>query len=97
MQEEGTLNVLQAISLASGTSVAASTGTIYLLRRNADGNEVSIALPYKKMSHGERADIQLHAMDVLFVPTSTIKAVLTNSQSILAATASATIYATVVH
>lgn len=92
MQEDGTLNVLQAISLASGTSIAASTKTIYLLRRNADGTEVNISLPYKKMIHGKHAGVQLHATDMLFVPTSTFKAVLTNSQLILSSAASATIY-----
>ena len=75
MQEEGTLNVLQAVSLANGTSIAASSGTIYVLRRNADGTEV-IAVPYQKISRGKSADIQLHPTDVLFVPSSAIKSVL---------------------
>lgn len=92
MQEEGTLNVLQAISLANGTSISASTGTIYLLRRNADGTEVDIAIPYKKMIHGNSANVQLHATDVLFVPTSTMKAILTNSQGIMSSATSAAIY-----
>ena len=53
MQEEGTLTVLQAISMANGTLVTASTGTIHLLRHNDDGTEVDIALPYRKMTKGE--------------------------------------------
>lgn len=97
MQEEGTLTVLQAIALANGTAVTASTRTIYLLRRNADGTEVDIALPYKKIAHGGRADIPLRATDLLYVPTSTFKAVLTNSQGILASAASASIYAVAVY
>ncbi len=97
MQEDGTLNVLQAISLASGTSIAASTGTIYLLRKNADGTEVDIALPFKKISQGKRADVQLHATDVLFVPTSTMKSIVTNSQAVLSAAASAAIYSATVY
>jgi polysaccharide export outer membrane protein len=97
MQEEGTLNVLQAISLASGTSVTASTRTIYLLRRNADGTEVDIAVPYKNIANGKRTDMQLRATDVLYVPTSTFKSVMTNSQGILASAASASIYAAVVY
>jgi polysaccharide export outer membrane protein len=97
MQENGTLNVLQAISLASGTSIAASTGTIYLLRKNGDGTEINIALPYKKISRGKRADVQLHATDVLFVPTSTMKSIMTNSQAVLSSAASAAIYAGVVY
>jgi polysaccharide export outer membrane protein len=97
MQEEGTLTLLQAISLANGTTLPASTGTIYLLRRNADGAEVDIALPLNKISHGKAADVQLHATDVLYVPTSKIKSTFINGASIMAATASATIYAAVIY
>jgi polysaccharide export outer membrane protein len=97
MQEEGTLNVLQAMSLANGTSITASTKTIHLLRRNPDGTEVDIALLFKKITQGKRADVQLHATDVLFIPTSTMKAILTNSQSVLTAAASASIYAVATH
>lgn len=93
MQEEGTLNVLEAMSLANGTSISASTKTIYLLRRNPDGTEAHIALPFKKITQGKRTDLQLHATDVLFIPTSTVKAILINSQSVLSAAAAATIYA----
>jgi polysaccharide export outer membrane protein len=97
MQEEGTLNLLQAISLANGTTLTASTGAIYLLRRNVDGTEVDIALPFNKIQHGQSADVQLRATDVLYVPTSKIKSILTFSQGILAAAATATIYAETVH
>jgi polysaccharide export outer membrane protein len=97
MQEEGTLTLLQAISLANGTTLPASTGTIYLLHRNADGAEVDIGLPLDKISHGKTADIQLHATDVLYVPTSKIKSTLINGASILAAATSATIYATAIY
>jgi polysaccharide biosynthesis/export protein len=95
MQEEGTLNILQAISLANGTTVSSSTGTIYLLRRNADGGTAYIPVPYSKITHGKSADVQLHATDVLYVPTSKIKATFTNSQAVLASAASASIYAAV--
>jgi polysaccharide export outer membrane protein len=97
MQEEGTLNVLQAISLANGTTISASIGTIYLLRRNADGTEVDIALPFNKIQHGRRADVQLHATDVLYVPQSKIKSFFSYSQAVLTSAASSTIYAEVVH
>jgi polysaccharide export outer membrane protein len=97
MQEDGTLNVLQAVSLANGTTIAASIGTIHLLRRNADGSEVDIALPLRKMQQGQSADVQLHATDVLFVPTSKVKSTLTYSEGILTAATSASIYAAVVY
>ena len=97
MQEEGTLSVLQAISLANGTTLVAKTGTIYLLRRNADGSEVDIPLPYKKLIRGQGAEVQLQAKDVLYVPTSQVKAIFTNGSSILASSASASIYAVAAH
>lgn len=97
MQEDGTLKVLQAISLANGTSVVASTGKIYLLRRNEDGTEVNIALSLKKISQGQARDFQLRATDVLYVPTSKMKSIVTNGQGILASAASASIYAGVVY
>ncbi len=97
MQEEGTLKVLQAISLADGTAISAATKTVYILRKNADGTEVDIALPYKKISRGKSADVQLHATDILYVPTSTMKSILTNSQTILSAAASASIYVATTH
>ncbi len=93
MQEDGTLNVLEAMSLANGTSPTAKTGTIYLLRHNPDGTEVIMALSYRGITRGKRADFQLHAKDVIYVPTSAVKAILTNSQTILSSAASASIYA----
>ena len=97
MQEEGTLNVLQAISLANGTALAASTKRIYLIRRNPDGTAVDMELAYQKISQGKASDIQLRATDVLFVPTSGMKSILTNSQAVLASAASASIYAAVIY
>jgi len=97
MQEEGTLSVLQAISLANGTALAAKTGTIYLLRRNGDGAEVDIALPYKKMIRGQTAEVQLQAKDVLYVPTSELKSIFSNGSAIMASAASASIYAVALH
>ncbi len=92
MQEEGTLNVLQAISLAYGTSVLASNKTIYLLRRNPDGSVVYVTLPLKKIIHGKSADVQLHATDILYVPLSTFKMVYGNFQGIINSAATTSIY-----
>jgi polysaccharide export outer membrane protein len=92
MQESGTLSVLQAISLALGTSEAASTKNVFLLRRNPDGTEVDMTLSYKKIYRGRRADFQLHPMDVLFVPTSKVKAIFSRSQQVFNAAATSAIY-----
>ena len=97
MQEEGTLTVLQAISLANGTTLPASTGSVHLLRRNPDGTEMDIALPLNKISRGKTTDVQLRATDVLYVPTSKIKSTFINGASIMAAAASASIYAVAIY
>lgn len=97
MQEEGTLNVLQALSLANGTAIAANTGTIHLLRRNDQGSVVDIPLSYKKIVRGKSADVQLQARDVVYVPTDKLKAIFSNGSSILASASSASIYAIATH
>jgi polysaccharide export outer membrane protein len=97
MQEEGTLNVLQAISLANGTAIAANTGTVHLLRRNDQGSVVDIPLSYKKIVRGKSADLQLQARDVVYVPTDKLKAIFSNGSSILASASSASIYAIATH
>ena len=97
MQENGNLSVLQAISIAGGTGMTASIKSIYVMRRNNDNTTVWLELPYRKMTEGKVADVQLRKNDVLFVPTSRIKSTVMNSQSILAGMASASIYAGVLY
>ena len=97
MQEDGTLNVLQAISLAYGTSVLASIKTIYLLHRNPDGTVAYVALPYKKMINGQSANLQLHATDIVYVPTSTLKLVYSNLQTVIDSAATSSIYFAELH
>jgi polysaccharide export outer membrane protein len=92
MQEEGTLNALQAISMASGTTPLASTKTVYLLRRNPDGSVVYVELPFKKITRGKSSDVQLHATDILYVPTSTIKLLYSDIQPLVNSAASTGIY-----
>ena len=49
-----------------------------------------------KMSHGKSGDLHLRPTDVLYVPMSKVKAIMLNSQGIIASAASAGIYATAV-
>ena len=92
MQEDGALNILEAISLANGTSTVASTKTIYILRKNGDGTETDMAISYKRIVQGKARDVQLHAKDILYIPTNTLKSVVINTQGVWSATASAAIY-----
>lgn len=93
MQEDGSLSMLEAMSLANGTAPIAKTKTVYLLRHNPDGTGTIEELSYKGMAQGKYADIKLQSRDVIYVPTSAVKAALINSQTILSSAASASIYA----
>jgi polysaccharide biosynthesis/export protein len=92
MQEDGNLNVLQAIALASGTSPSAATKTIHLLRTKDDGTVTDIPIPYKRLTKADSTTFTLQAKDVLFIPTSGLKAAFTNGSTIMGSLASATIY-----
>jgi polysaccharide export outer membrane protein len=83
MQEEGTLSVLQAIALAYGTTTLAANSKIYIMHQNPDGSVGYVPVNYKKMTRGKSADVQLRAADVLFVPSSKIKMIYSNTQQIM--------------
>lgn len=93
MQEGGTLNILQAISLASGPSPIANTGTIHILRPRDDGSTIDIPLSYSRLVKGKTAPVLLQAKDMVYVPSSKVKAALTSTQALINSTASAAIYA----
>ena len=92
MQEEGTLSVLQAIASAYGTTILAANSKIYIMHQNADSSVTYVGVNYKKMTRGQAPDVPLHAADVLFVPTSKLKVLYSNTQQLLNAAALATIY-----
>jgi polysaccharide export outer membrane protein len=91
MVNGGSLNVIQAISLAEGTTIQASTRWAVVLRRQGDGF-VQFKVPLSKMETGGSAPIQLQQNDALFIPLSTWKAVLVNGSNVLSAATSAAIY-----
>jgi polysaccharide export outer membrane protein len=92
MQEDGELNISEALSLAFGTSSQAVPSKTRVFRKMPDGSVVVLPVDYKKISKGRAKDIQMHAEDVVYVPPSTIKSVLVSGNAVLAATASASIY-----
>ncbi len=92
MQEEGTLSVLQAIALAYGTTILAANSKIYIMHQNADRSVAYIAVNYKNMTRGKTADIPLHAADILFVPTSKLKTIYSNTQQLMSQAALVGLY-----
>jgi len=90
MQEDGDLNVTQALALAYGTTMPAAVGSIRLIRKLDDGQVEEIPIPYRDIMKGKVAPPRLQAEDVIYVPVSKLKAVL--AQTLLASTAQAAIY-----
>ena len=91
MQEDGNLSIPEAISLAAGTTINASIGGMRVVRKNPDGTLRTIAVPYRKITAGESDAVTLQAEDVVYVPISKMKTVL--SSAVTAGVAGAAIYA----
>ena len=94
MQEGNKLSLLEAISFAAGTSQTASTSNLFVLRTAADGSATQIAVPYKKITNGKSGDVALRDSDIVFVPSSTLKAIFVDTQAIINSAITSTIYKT---
>jgi polysaccharide export outer membrane protein len=73
MQEDGNLNVSQALALAYGTTMPAGVGSMRLIRKKDDGQVEEIPIPYRDMVKGKVAPLRLQAEDVIYVPVSKLK------------------------
>jgi polysaccharide biosynthesis/export protein len=91
MQEDGDLNVTQALALAYGTTMPAAVGSMRLIRKLDDGQVAETPIPYRDIMKGKVPPPRLQAEDVIYVPVSKVRVVL--AQSLLATTAQAAIYA----
>lgn len=64
------VNVMQAISMAGGTTPFAALGSIKILRRTASGGQEAMPFNYNDVAHGNdlSQNITLQAGDVVVVP-----------------------------
>lgn len=93
MQEAGELNLNQALAMALGTSMEAKVGDLRIFRKMGDGSLAEIHADYKKINSGKASPLPLQAQDVVYVPTSSIKAVLLRGGTqVVNSAATATIY-----
>lgn len=90
MQEDGELNLSQALALAYGTNIQAAVGSIRLIRKQPDGRVEEIPVNYRDIVKGKVPSPRLQAEDLVYVPVSKFKTVLT--AGLLSSTATATIY-----
>jgi polysaccharide export outer membrane protein len=91
MVDGGSLSVVQAVSLAGGTTLQASTKWAVIVRRQGD-SYVQFKVQLDKMQTGRATPVQLEWNDALYVPVSSWKAVLVNGSNVISAATSASIY-----
>jgi polysaccharide biosynthesis/export protein len=92
MQEDGKLNVAQALALSGGTVLTAKTTGLRVIRRNPDGTVLDFSLSYDGIVKGSQTPLELQAQDIVYVPMSLIKSVFTDATSIISSATSAAIY-----
>jgi polysaccharide export outer membrane protein len=90
MQEDGTLDVAQALSLAYGTTLNAAIGSMRVVRKLPDGTLETIPVSYRKITKGQQVPLQLQPEDIVYTPVSKLKSIAT--AGIAGSTASAVIY-----
>jgi polysaccharide export outer membrane protein len=92
MQEDGKLNVAEALALSGGTALQAKTNGLRVIRRNTDGTVLDISLSYDGIAKGTQKPLDLKAQDIVYVPISKVKAVFADATGILSSATSAAIY-----
>jgi polysaccharide export outer membrane protein len=92
MVNGGSLNVVQALSLAGGETLHASTHWAVIVRKKGEIFE-QIKVPLGKMERGDAPPIALEINDALYVPVSGWKSLVINGSNVLSAAAAASIYA----
>jgi polysaccharide biosynthesis/export protein len=92
MQNNSRLTVLEAIAMAAGDNKTASEGHARLIH-NSNGQFRERELPLKDIEQGKAPDELLQADDVIYIPFSFGKNVAMATNSIVAWTSSALIYA----
>ncbi|MGA7342880.1 MAG: polysaccharide biosynthesis/export family protein [Terracidiphilus sp.] len=92
MQEDGKLDVMQAISLAWGTMLQAKTSEIRVIRRKPDGTFTEFSTSYRDIASGKVTPLELQAQDIVYVPMSRAKILATTGMSIIEQAAVSTVY-----
>lgn len=92
MQEDGKLNVAEALALSGGTVLQANTGGLRVIRRNPDGTVLDFPLSYDAIAKGTQVPLALEPQDIVYVPMSKLKNVMTSATSIIGQAGIAAIY-----
>lgn len=75
LESKDSVSVLEAVAMAQGVGPNAKTGDARIVRRSGSGAQTEVPIDLKKVLKGKAPDVTLAANDILFVPTSTAKAI----------------------
>jgi polysaccharide export outer membrane protein len=88
MMDSGNLTVLQAIALVGGTTRTSKMSGVKIIRKE-NGSMTEKFVPLKKILQAKVPDVPMQANDILFIPSSAVKAAATKSVDAIVQTASA--------
>lgn len=91
MLNRGSLDLLEALSLAGGTALEAATDSIRVLHRE-DDRIVEVTVKLNSMTNGKTFSPTLRDKDIVYVPSSKTKSVLVNGAAIIGASVGAILY-----
>jgi polysaccharide export outer membrane protein len=94
MQEEGSLNVVQAVSLAQGLTMQAYVSGLRVVQHRPDGQMVEVPVSYKNIMDGKEQPMNLAAGDIVYCPVNKLKTILGQTTGLVGQTAAAAIYVT---
>ena len=91
MVNRGSLDLLEALSLAGGTALEANTDSIRVLHRDGD-RLVETTVKLSSMTSGKTFSPALGDKDFVYVPSSKAKTILVNGAAIIGASVGALVY-----
>jgi len=91
LNSSGAVSVLQAVAAAGGPTSSARPGGARMLRRTPGGLQ-ELPIPLKSILRGKHSDMTVLPEDILFVPSSRMKAVVSTSTLVGVSAATAAVY-----
>ena len=91
LNSTGAMTVLRVVAAAGGPTRSASVGGTKMVRRTPRGLQ-ELPVPLKAILRGKTADMPVSADDILFVPSSRLKTIVTMSTVVATAAATAAVY-----
>jgi polysaccharide export outer membrane protein len=91
LNSTGAMTVLRVVAAAGGPTRAAAVGGTKMVRRTPSGLQ-ELPVPLKAILRGKTADMPVSGDDILFVPSSHLKTIVTMTTVVATAAATAAIY-----